>query len=67
MSMIRCDYCSYFCDSDYDTEGWRYGDDGCGIFLCPWCREDYDAQLSDGDKMAALAEDKQPWGAVNEQ
>jgi hypothetical protein len=60
MSMIRCANvtCKTVCDTDEDVEGWRYGDDGEDIFFCVPCRKKHDADLDEGLRMAALAENQ---------
>lgn len=40
MSMMRCDFCDTYVDTDYDVEG--FCDDE--KFRCPLCLEDWEAE-----------------------
>lgn len=57
MSMCICKSCGHWIDSDNDPDCFietKYGDS----ILCETCREHDEFLLDEGNKMAAMAEDK---------
>lgn len=56
MSIMACDKCGEYIDTDYDVECWvetKYGDK-C---YCEQCRHLEEAEKARGDEMASKAED----------